>query len=375
MTPALDFLGVLPNRDSNAISGFERALRSLETPVFTRSPPTWLGRTVKCVAYAGAFIIGVGLSKSLVIGLCALAITDLAITAITNRFITQPPIKTLRSIQQQYQRAAQATENPDPLRRLEEMVGMDEVAEQVKGIRSKIIVDNKRRQLGLVTTSSSSHMVFTGNPGTGKTETARIMAEILFELGIIRKNKVVYADRTTLVSPWIGATGLKTEQVIKSAIGGVLFIDEAYALIRETDDKGAATGRDTGKEAIEKLLLMMEKHKGELVVVFAGYPDEMKTMLTANPGLQSRIQHTVKFKDYTNDELASIFRGFCNKSDYTLSEEAFSALKEKISQMKELCEKRTFGNARAIRNLLDKVITTQSKRLTELTPCATFRFA
>ncbi len=269
MTPALDFLGVLPNRDSNAISGFERALRSLETPVFTRSPPTWLGRTVKCVAYAGAFIIGVGLSKSLVIGLCALAITDLAITAITNRFITQPPIKTLRSIQQQYQRAAQATENPDPLRRLEEMVGMDEVAEQVKGIRSKIIVDNKRRQLGLVTTSSSSHMVFTGNPGTGKTETARIMAEILFELGIIRKNKVVYADRTTLVSPWIGATGLKTEQVIKSAIGGVLFIDEAYALIWETDDKGAATGRDTGKEAIEKLLLMMEKHKGELVVVLS----------------------------------------------------------------------------------------------------------
>ncbi len=235
------------------------------------------------------------------------------------------------------------------------MVGMDEVAEQVKGIRSKIIVDNKRRQLGLVTTSSSSHMVFTGNSGTGKTETARIMAEILFELGIIRKNKVVYADRTTLVSPWIGATGLKTEQVIKSAIGGVLFIDEAYALIWETDDKGAATGRDTGKEAIEKLLLMMEKHKGELVVVFAGYPDEMKTMLTANPGLQSRIQHTVKFKDYTNDELASIFRGFCNKSDYTLSEEAFSALKEKISQMKELCEKRTFGNARAIRNLWVKV--------------------
>jgi probable Rubsico expression protein CbbX len=197
-------------------------------------------------------------------------------------------------------------------------------------------------------------MSFTGNPGTGKTTVAMRMAEILHRLGYVRKGHLVAVTRDDLVGQYIGHTAPKTREVLKRAMGGVLFIDEAYYLYRPENE------RDYGQESIEILLQEMENHRDDLVVVVAGYKDRMEQFLRSNPGLSSRMAHHIDFPDYTSQELLAIARLMLQQMQYTLSEEAESALRDYIERRRA---QPNFANARSIRNALDRARLRQASRL------------
>jgi len=235
-----------------------------------------------------------------------------------------------------------------------ELVGLAPVKARIGDIAALLLVERARETLGLVGASPSLHMSFTGNPGTGKTTVALRMAEILHRLGYVRKGHLVAVTRDDLVGQYIGHTAPKTKEILKKAMGGVLFIDEAYYLYRPENE------RDYGQEAIEILLQVMENQRADLVVILAGYKDRMDTFFSSNPGLSSRIAHHIDFPDYANEELFAIAELMLAQMQYRLSEDARAALMEYVALRRSQPH---FANARSIRNALDRARLRQATRL------------
>lgn len=235
-----------------------------------------------------------------------------------------------------------------------ELVGLAPVKLRIREIAALLLVEKLRRDVGLSGEPPSLHMSFTGNPGTGKTTVALRMAQILHGLGYSRKGHLVAVTRDDLVGQFIGHTAPKTKEVLKRAMGGVLFIDEAYFLYRPENE------RDYGQEAIEILLQVMENQRDDLVVILAGYKDRMDRFFESNPGMSSRIAHHVDFPDYTPDELHAIAWLMLRKLDYRLSPAADATLLEYIERRRA---RPNFANARSIRNALDRARLRQANRL------------
>ena len=235
-----------------------------------------------------------------------------------------------------------------------ELVGLVPVKTRIREIASLLLVEKLRMQVGLSAGPPSLHMSFTGNPGTGKTTIALRMAEILHALGFVRKGHLVAVTRDDLVGQFIGHTAPKTKEVLKRAMGGVLFIDEAYFLHRPENE------RDYGQEAIEILLQVMENQRDDLVVILAGYRDRMETFYASNPGMSSRIAHHVDFPDYGSDELLAIAKLMLEGMQYRLSDGAKAAFEEYIIRRQA---RPNFANARSIRNALDRARLRQASRL------------
>lgn len=245
----------------------------------------------------------------------------------------------------------------DPYKELESLIGLAPVKEEVKSLSNFIKVQQARKNKGLQEAQVSYHLVFTGNPGTGKTSVARIMARIYKDLGVLKKGHLVETDRSGLIAEYVGQTATKTNAVIDSALNGVLFIDEAYALTNGGE-------QDFGGEAIATLLKRMEDDRDSLVVIVAGYTDEMKQFIESNPGLQSRFNRYIEFPDYSAQELHDIYVQRAKKGGYQLTEEADQYLLEHLK--KAVANKdRNFGNARYARNLYEKSITCQANRLAQ----------
>lgn len=238
---------------------------------------------------------------------------------------------------------------------LNNLVGLESVKSEVKTFRNFIKIQNERKKKGLPIPPTSYHLVFSGNPGTGKTTLARIMAKILKELGILSKGHLVETSRTDLVAGYVGQTAIKTNKVIDEALDGVLFIDEAYTLAKGSEN-------DFGQEAIDTLLKRMEDDRDRLVVIVAGYTNEIKTFIESNPGLSSRFNRYINFPDYTKAELSEIFKRLASKYHYTLSSDAEQALSSLLDETLSN-ENNHFGNGRFVRNLFEKVIEHQANRL------------
>jgi len=235
-----------------------------------------------------------------------------------------------------------------------ELIGLKPLKARVRDIASLLLIGRARAQLGLVTGSPSLHMSFTGNPGTGKTTVALRMAQILHRLGYVRKGHVTAVTRDDLVGQYIGHTAPKTKEVLKKAMGGVLFIDEAYYLYRPENE------RDYGQEAVEILLQVMENQREDLVVILAGYRERMQVFFRSNPGLSSRIAHHLDFPDYGAEELEAIAQRMLDSMQYRLSAGGLQALRDYIPlRMRQP----HFANARSIRNALDRARLRQANRL------------
>jgi probable Rubsico expression protein CbbX len=235
-----------------------------------------------------------------------------------------------------------------------ELIGLVPVKTRIREIAALLLVERARRQLGLQAEPPSLHMCFTGNPGTGKTTVALRMAEILHRLGYTRRDHVVSVTRDDLVGQYIGHTAPKTKEILKKAMGGVLFIDEAYYLYRPENE------RDYGQEAIEILLQVMEENRDDLVVILAGYKDRMDTFFKSNPGMASRIAHNIEFPDYGAEELMDIAKCMMTKMQYQFDLPAETAMREYIERR---MRQPRFSNARSIRNALDRARLRQANRL------------
>ena len=234
------------------------------------------------------------------------------------------------------------------------LIGLEPVKTRIKETASLLLVDKAREKLGLVNESPTLHMSFSGNPGTGKTTVALKIADLLYRLGYVRKGHLVSVTRDDLVGQYIGHTAPKTKEVLKKAMGGVLFIDEAYYLYRPENE------RDYGQEAIEILLQVMENNRDDLVVVLAGYKDKMDKFFESNPGFRSRIAHHIDFPDYSNDELLEIADVMIASMNYKFNEGSQKAMAEYI----EIRRKQPhFANARSIRNAIDRARLRQANRV------------
>ena len=243
----------------------------------------------------------------------------------------------------------------DLLAELDTYIGLKVVKDEVHDLINMVQVYKLRQQHDLPTTDMSLHMVFTGNPGTGKTMMARMMARIYRSLGILSKGQLVEVDRSGLVAGYVGQTALKTQKVIEKAMGGVLFVDEAYALNGKSEN-------DFGQEAIDTLLKAMEDHRDDLVVIVAGYTDLMDKFIHSNPGLESRFNRFLLFEDYTTEEMFQIFKMRCGKG-YVLAPEAEPLVRDYIS---EESADGSFGNARGVRNIFEHILVAQNNRLAKL---------
>ncbi|PAU96717.1 CbbX protein [Paracoccus salipaludis] len=235
-----------------------------------------------------------------------------------------------------------------------ELIGLAPVKQRIRETAALLLVDRARARLGLSRETPTLHMSFTGNPGTGKTTVAQKMAGLLHRLGYVRKGHLVSVTRDDLVGQYIGHTAPKTKEVLKKAMGGVLFIDEAYYLYKPDNE------RDYGQEAIEILLQVMENNRDDLVVIMAGYADRMDRFFSANPGFRSRIAHHIDFPDYTDGELGRIAGSMLDAQGYRLDDEAGAAMAEYIALRREQPH---FANARSIRNALDRARLRQANRL------------
>jgi probable Rubsico expression protein CbbX len=245
----------------------------------------------------------------------------------------------------------------DVLRELDhDLIGLAPVKKRIRETAALLLVDRARKKLGLAHETPTLHMSFTGNPGTGKTTVALRMADLLHRLGYIRQGHLVTVTRDDLVGQYIGHTAPKTKEVLKKAMGGVLFIDEAYYLYRPENE------RDYGQEAIEILLQVMENQRDDLVVIVAGYAERMERFFSSNPGFRSRIAHHIDFPDYTDEELLLIAEKMLDEQNYKMSPDARMAMAKYITLRRQQPH---FANARSIRNALDRARLRQANRLFE----------
>ena len=258
---------------------------------------------------------------------------------------------TLVNLQEEYDR----TQIQEVLNELnQELIGLVPVKTRIREIAALLLIDRLRRKLELVSGNPGLHMSFTGSPGTGKTTVAMKMADILHRLGYIRKGHLLTVTRDDLVGQYIGHTAPKTKEVLKQAMGGVLFIDEAYYLYKADNE------RDYGSEAIEILLQVMENQRNDLVVIFAGYKDRMEKFYESNPGLSSRVANHVDFPDYTSEELLQIAKMMIEEQQYCFTEEADKTLLEYTERR---MKQPYFANARSIRNAIDRARMRQANRI------------
>ncbi|SDO80963.1 AAA family ATPase [Halobacillus aidingensis] len=249
-------------------------------------------------------------------------------------------------------KAAALKQTGAPFLKIEEffnsIIGMEDLKTRVKEIYAQVLVSKKREEAGLKSNAQVLHMVFHGNPGTGKTTIARMVAALFRDVGVLDKGQFIEADRSDLVGEYIGHTAQKTKDLIHKALGGVLFIDEAYSLARGGE-------KDFGKEAIDTLVKCMEDHHNECIIILAGYPDEMEDFLTLNPGLASRFPIQLSFKDYSAKELTQIAFGMIEEREYCLTKEAERKLFQHLAHVYTRREE-NFSNARYVRNLIEEAI-------------------
>jgi len=242
------------------------------------------------------------------------------------------------------------------LAELDALIGLDHVKTEVRRLTSLLRVQQLRAEQDLPVIETSRHLVFVGNPGTGKTTVARLLSELYRGLDVVSKGHLVETDRSDLVAGYVGQTATKTRAVLESALGGTVLIDEAYSLARGGEN-------DFGREAIDTLVKFMEDHRDDLAVVVAGYPNEMQTLIESNPGLESRFARTLEFPDYTSEELVAIFELIAGTKEYHLSPDARTRLVEVIDAEPR---GRGFGNARFVRNVFEQAVSMQAVRLTEV---------
>ena len=262
--------------------------------------------------------------------------------------------KSAEAQQSQQQEEKPKEPEKDPMEQLNELIGLTTIKHDVKELADFARIQKMRKDEGLKSVPVSMHLVFTGNPGTGKTTVARILAKLYKNIGVLSGGQLVEVDRSGLVAGYVGQTAIKTQEAIQKAMGGVLFIDEAYALARKDDN--------FGQEAIDTILKAMEDHRDEIVVIVAGYTGPMETFINSNPGLKSRFNKYIEFPDYTVDELEGIFKLNCKKYDYTVDEDVMRQVRE-IIKLRELEKCENFANAREVRNMFEEFITNQARRV------------
>ncbi len=242
----------------------------------------------------------------------------------------------------------------DPMEELDELVGLTKIKKDVRELADFAKIQKLRRDKGMKSVPVSLHLVFTGNPGTGKTTVARILGKLYKKIGILSKGQLIEVDRSGLVAGYVGQTALKTQDQIQKAMGGILFIDEAYALAQKDDA--------FGQEAIDTVLKAMEDHRDDLIVIVAGYTRPMEKFINSNPGLKSRFNKYIEFPDYTVDELEQIFLLNCRKYEYELDEDVQKQVRAMIV-MRRLERLENFANAREVRNLFEDIVTNQARRI------------
>ena len=259
--------------------------------------------------------------------------------------------------QQEEAREEAREEETDPMEELDALIGLTAIKHDVKELIAYVKVQKMRSESGLKSAPVSLHLVFTGNPGTGKTTVARIIARLYKQIGVLSKGQLVEVDRSGLVAGYVGQTALKTQKKIEEAMGGILFIDEAYALAKE--------GNDFGQEAIDTILKAMEDNRSDFVVIVAGYTKPMERFIESNPGLKSRFNKYIEFADYTMDELTAIFKMYCDKYEYSIDDENMERVTT-LLRIKRTESIENFANAREARNLFEKVITNQARRISTM---------
>ena len=244
----------------------------------------------------------------------------------------------------------------EALDQIDQLIGLDAVKKEVHNLTNLLRLNKMRQERGFKTLKTSNHLVFLGNPGTGKTTVARFIAKIYKSLGILSEGQLIEVDRADLVAGYVGQTAIKTREVIDKALGGILFIDEAYTL--------AKGGTDFGQEAIDTILKAMEDKRDDFVVIVAGYSDPMNDFLESNPGLRSRFNKLIHFPDYTAEELLEIFNSYCQTNEMRISSDASLILKH---YLQEICDKKplNFANGRAVRNIFETSLSLQANRLAQ----------
>ena len=244
----------------------------------------------------------------------------------------------------------------EALDQIDQLIGLDAVKKEVHNLTNLLRLNKMRQERGFKTLKTSNHLVFLGNPGTGKTTVARFIAKIYKSLGILSEGQLIEVDRADLVAGYVGQTAIKTREVIDKALGGILFIDEAYTL--------AKGGTDFGQEAIDTILKAMEDKRDDFVVIVAGYSDPMNDFLESNPGLRSRFNKLIHFPDYTAEELLEIFNSYCQTNEMRISSDASLILKH---YLQEICDKKplNFANGRSVRNIFETSLSLQANRLAQ----------
>ena len=307
---------------------------------------TWIGKVFKgCGCLSISFVV--------LLVIVGIFVDDEENTETTDDPATQPT----EQVEKKDSVVVNAPLEGDPYQELDDLIGLESVKKEVRSLANFVKLQKQREAQGLKTAKVSYHLVFYGSPGTGKTTVARIVGRIYKDLGVLKKGHTVETDRAGLVAKYMGQTAQQTDTVVQKALDGVLFIDEAYSLVPE-----GGNGQDYGQEAIATILKRMEDYRDRLVVIIAGYKNEMQRFIDSNPGLQSRFNRYIDFPDYSPQELTDIFKMYMKKNQYTMDGDAEAYLKTRLEIVVEKKD-RNFGNARYARNVFEKSIQAQANRL------------